>query len=206
MLGGYEYGEVASEIVSKSCHEFLLKNKVVNQASANELITFIYKRMEHNVKNNPAHLGMGTTLACVQINNDSISIIHIGDSRIYYIDPLSSEYWLTRDDSYVQELVEAEIITREEAEVHSHKNKITKSLSIDNKGKQFEASFNLLTEQFEKSILFLCTDGILESYSEKSLLHYLREDKSCEELIKGFEVVTKERSLDNTTAIVIKIN
>lgn len=205
-IGGYDYGEVASEVVSKACHEFLLKNKVKSQTDVNELMDFIYEKLEHKVKNNPALLGMGTTLACVQINNESISTIHLGDSRIYYIDPLSLEFWRTRDDSFVQDLVEAEIITKEEAENHSDKNRITKSISIDNTGKQFEASFNLLNKEFEKSILFLCTDGILESYSEKSLLHYLREGKPVQELVEGLKIVTQERSRDNTSAIGVRIN
>lgn len=204
-LGGYDFGEVASEVASKACHEFLLKNNVVNQTSADEMVTFIYDKLELEVKDNPAHLGMGTTLACLQINSGHISSIHIGDSRIYYVDLLSSKFWRTRDDSLVQDLIEAEIITKEEAENHSHRNKLTKSISIDNKDKGVKATFSLLNFQFKKSLLFLCTDGILESYSEKSLLHCLREGKQVKKLIEDLEVVTQERSRDNTSAIIIEL-
>ena len=202
-LGGHDYGEVASKIVSQSCYDFLLNKKVTNEEQANEMMLFIQEKLISNVQENPAHLSMGTTLACVQFNNETISIMHIGDSRVYHLNAQSEIFWCTRDDSYVQELVEAGIISKEKAETHAYRNRLTKSISANGKHKEVNISFKLLTNLGESDILFLCTDGVFDSYSEKSLLHHLRQEKNGINLLKKLEKVTEEISSDNTTAIFV---
>lgn len=204
-IGGYDFGEVASKIVAESCHFFLLNNRVTDEVLANEMLSFIQDRLIIYVKKNPNHIGMGTTLACIQFQENSVSIMHIGDSRVYHLDSQSkSSYWRTRDDSYVQELVEAEIISKREAEKHKYRNRLTKSILVKEKQEERSISFKRITKLKQKDILFLCTDGIFESVSENFLLQVLREEKNGEKIKEKLEALSKELSSDNTTTIYIE--
>lgn len=203
-MGGYDYGEIASEISAESCHEYLLENKITDEDQANEMLSYIQDKLKNDVKENPHHMGMGTTLACIQFLKDSVSVMHIGDSRVYYLDSNSKKkFWRTRDDSYVQELIDSKIISEKDAEGHSFRNRLTKSISISRKEKKMFISFSSILNPKENDIFFLCTDGIFDSLSEKSLLHHLREEKQGKEIIEKLELISKELSSDNTSIIYI---
>lgn len=70
---------------------------------------------------------MGTTLDVTLIYNNKIYIGHIGDSRVYRIRNKVMRK-LTKDHSYVQQLLEDKKITREEAMHHPKKKYAYKSI------------------------------------------------------------------------------
>ena len=67
--------------------------------------------------------GMGCTATCAYIENDTLAIAHVGDSRAYLLHE-GTLIRVTRDHSYVEELVDAGEITADEARVHPSRSVI----------------------------------------------------------------------------------
>ena len=76
--------------------------------------------------------GMGTTLVCALIVDDSLYIANVGDSRAYGFSE-GEMLQITRDHSYVQTLVDLGQLTPEEAATNPHKNILTKAIGIHKK-------------------------------------------------------------------------
>jgi len=104
----------------------------------------------------PEKKGMGTTLVVAFIYNNQITIGHVGDSRAYRFNPQDGLQLLTKDHSFVQELINNGIISEEEAHYHPRKNEITKALGISEK-----VNPDLQQIDIKPNDLFLfMTDGI----------------------------------------------
>ncbi len=75
--------------------------------------------------------GMGTTIAGLALvetlSGDRLMVFNVGDSRVYRLTG-GSLVQVTIDHSEVQELVEAGVITRDEARVHPRRNIVTRAL------------------------------------------------------------------------------
>ena len=140
--------------------------------------------------------GMGTTLDICLIYNSRLYIGHIGDSRVYRI---RKEFMrkITRDDSYVQTLIEDGTITKEEAFRHPKKNMLTKALGCT---KEIEPT--VYTKTFIKNdIILMSSDGLTNMVREDEIYKIIKEeDNSHEALIKK---ANENGGLDNITVIVI---
>ena len=142
--------------------------------------------------------GMGTTLEVCLIYNNKAYIGHIGDSRVYRIRNEVIRK-LTKDHSYVQQLIEDKKITREEAKTHPKKNMITKAL-----GCTPYVEPDLRARNFEKGdILILCSDGLTNMVDEKQIYEIIKEDiqSAAERLV---DEANQSGGYDNITVIIIK--
>lgn len=99
--------------------------------------------------------GMGTTVVCAIVRNNTVILAHAGDSRAY-ISTKDELRQITTDHSYVQDLINKGKITAEEAENHPNKNLITRAVGVD---KRIDVDFNEV-ELNEDETLILCTDGL----------------------------------------------
>ena len=121
---------------------------------------------------------MGTTLDVWLIYNNKVYIGHTGDSRVYKIKHNEMQK-ITRDDSYVQTLIEDGTITKEEAFNHPKKNMLTKALGCT----AFVEPTVLVKGFMKGDILLMCTDW---------LTNMLKEDKLCEIIKQNSEQASKE--------------
>lgn len=131
-MGGHAAGEEASKIAIES-----IKNFFENTNSFENIPQIILQAVgiaNQNIYSYslqyPEKKGMGTTLVIAVIQNGVITIGHVGDSRAYRYNPETGLQLLTKDHSFVQELVNQGIITEEEAHYHPRKNEITRALGI----------------------------------------------------------------------------
>ena len=99
--------------------------------------------------------GMGTTAVCALVRSGRAFVCHAGDSRAYLCHE-GRLTQLTRDHSYVQELVDCGTITPEEAEHHPQKNIITRALGVEFR---LEPEFTSAPVQ-PGDLLLLCSDGL----------------------------------------------
>ena len=108
--------------------------------------------------------GMGTTLVCALIVDDTAYIMNIGDSRAYLLfsDVMDQ---ITHDHSYVQYLVDMGELTEEEALNNSHKNIIMKAIGIDD-----NVEPDLFRVEFGgDAFLLLCSDGLTNYMTEENI-------------------------------------
>ncbi len=143
--------------------------------------------------------GMGTTVVCAVVRQETVHILHAGDSRAYlYTEGILRQ--LTKDHSVVQELVDRGEITPEQADNHPHKHIITRALGTKE---------NLQTDYtgavFHKNdILLMCTDGLSNCVPEDSLIEFLRTSPCSELTGRLIEKAKEMGGSDNITVAVIE--
>ena len=169
-MGGANAGEVASAM---ACD--ILTDEILNGFSADmsesEILDLLYDAMERasgtiydRSRSDRSLRGMGTTAVCSIITHDYVYIAHAGDSRAYMFNEGRIKQ-LTRDHSYVQQLVDSNMLTPEEAKIHPKRNYLTKALGTaptlecDTFAVPFAAG----------NILMICSDG-LTGYPEDPVI------------------------------------
>lgn len=109
---------------------------------------------------------------------------------------------LTKDHSFVGELVDRGILDQEKARVHPMRNQITRALGYE---KEVQVDFYSLDIMPDDIYLF-CTDGLTMKLSADELLSMLKEEADLNTVLKNMVALANERGGDdNITAIVVKI-
>src|SRR6476646_1226560 len=120
-MGGMAAGDVASNIVIANLAH--LDEDAVGDSPVDDLrraVQAANQQIRDTVEANPAMEGMGTTLTGLLFGGSKFGMVHIGDSRAYLL--RDGEFGqITRDDTYVQLLVDEGRITPEEANTHPQK-------------------------------------------------------------------------------------
>ncbi len=198
-VGGNEKGEIASRIVKDTFLDF---SKSQFDFPLEEGLRFSEGNLSQYLEENPDARGMATTLTVLQLLSDSIHIAWVGDSRIYQFRKGSILY-KTEDHSWVNEAVMAGIITPEEAINHPKSNIITRA--VQGQFKPTELATNVLTDVDEDDIFLLCSDGILESWSDEELNNLFFTENDCNKIVTLLKERCAIHSRDNYTALVIKM-
>ena len=143
---------------------------------------------------------MGTTIAVVLIYKGKAYIGSVGDSRVYrFRKHVIRE--LTKDHSYVQELVKEGTITKEEARNHPQKNILLKVLGVER-----NVEPDVFSKGFIKDdMLLICTDGLTNMLEEKDIYETIMRHKgylkdACKALIDNANMLG---GYDNISVIII---
>lgn len=111
---------------------------------------------------------MGSTCVLLIVRNGKVYIGHVGDSRIYLVRSKTIRQ-LTVDHSYVQELVDAGAISKDQAEHHPRKNEITNALGIPNMKPATVREEPISPEAGD--VFLLCSDGLSNMVDDKHIAH-----------------------------------
>ncbi len=141
-----------------------------------EMFSYINKKLNDAFKN--IAVKPGTTMAALLIRNDKVYYAHAGDSRIYYSTG-DRIFCLTKDHSYVQNLIDQKKTTPEEALKHPRRNEITQAIGI-----QPEIFPEICSKEImpaDGDYIFLCTDGFYNELPEQKIKETLKiEERSLE--------------------------
>ena len=145
--------------------------------------------------------GMGTTLAAALISGRRVSVVNVGDSRVYAI-TRTGIHQLTRDHSLVQMMVERGELTPELARTYPRKNFITRAI-----GTEAVVECDLFHTTLEKGdCLLLCSDGLSNMMSDQEILfevvHGVDKQQCCQRLL---DIAKNRGAPDNVTSILIQI-
>ena len=197
-MGGHSGGEVAAML---AIGEF---ETLDSRLTASELISLAEKANDliYARSHEPGLRGMGTTLVALTLHDDgTVSVVNIGDSRAYW---LRDNYLaqVTRDHSFVGDLVEQNEITPEEALNHPKRNIITRALGIE---PEIEVDrYPLTIESGDRFVL--CSDGLTDEVSEQQMIEILLETPdvtvAAKQLVQSALV---NGGRDNVTAVVIDV-
>ncbi len=202
-MGGHGHGEVASQTVATSVYEYLKALGSIEYESENlqDALDFAVQRLAAvNIVDDEKI--MGTTLVVVVVNRMNLLIGHVGDSRAYVFDENGIKRFRTKDHSKVQEAVDAEILTEEEAASSPYKNRLTRCILADSKKVTIEVDDLTINDG---ETLLICTDGVNDALSDPKIESILidRDIKDAAEIIKT-ECATA--SHDNHSAILIRFS
>lgn len=201
---GYKGGEIASKLATESVKKYIQSNFASIIKEKEEILKLISNAVEYanmvvyeKSKETEELEGMGTTLEVCLIYNNKAYIGHVGDSRVYRIRKEIIRK-LTKDHSYVQQLIEDKKITREEAKTHPKKNMITRAL-----GCTPYVEVDIRARNFEKGDIFIiCSDGLSNMVEEKRIYEIISEDieNAVDKLINE---ANQAGGYDNITVIII---
>jgi PPM family protein phosphatase len=197
-VGGHAAGEVASQAaiaVLASLEKRWLSAPLPYELAAavrdgNERIGFI-------ASCRPDTAGMATTLTAVALGERYV-VANIGDSRTYLLRDGELEQ-LTRDDSYLQQLLESGHVDAAAARSHPHRNLV---LEVLDGGPERAPSISTHPAQPGDRLL-LCSDGVSDVLEPPAIRELLAEESSearaAERLLQA---ALDAGSRDNVSAVV----
>lgn len=179
-MGGQAAGDVASRLACDIISDILENNTFGSPSEAiTRAMMAANQGILHRASQYPDLEGMGATCVMAIIKDGAVTYGWVGDSRIYYVSHRTIRQ-ISRDQSYVQSLVDSGQITPEEAENHPRKNEIINALGINGMTPPEVCTMPLIPEP--GSILMLCSDGLSGQVSAQSMEHILsNEDLSLQE-------------------------
>ena len=201
-MGGHLAGERASKMATEIIgSDFEGEREVKSIDDAIEILSSSIrdanKKIYESSQENEDYRGMGTTLSAGLILDNVLIYSNIGDSRIYKINKDMEQ--LTRDDSFVNYLIEIGEITEEEAKNHPKKNVLTKAMGTT---PDIEVIVNTLNIE-EKDIFLFCSDGLTNMVSDEDIFKIVKENNPEDARDMLLDLALKNGGMDNITFILV---
>lgn len=175
-MGGTNGGNLASSTAVKIISERISSSYRQGMSFSSIKNMFMSAIIAANVsvydmsKKNPELFGMGTTVVVAIVANERVYVAHAGDSRAYILTS-GKLHQLTKDHSFVQEMVDSGKLTIDEAREDPRKNLITRALGVSE-----DLQIDFCEEDIsENDVLLICTDG-LTNYVKPDEIYELTED------------------------------
>ena len=211
-MGGQAAGEVASRTVLATLTNLILEHPEwilkVDEESASDLLNRTiarYKALDSalamRMQEDPSLRGMGTTLTVAYSLGLDLFVAHVGDSRAYLFQD-GAVRQITRDHTHVQKLVDAGMLSREEAAGHELRNVLTNVLGGAHRS--VEVEFQRLRIAAGDHLL-LCSDGLTGVVKDEEIAAILAASASAGESCR--RLVDRALALgapDNVTVIVAR--
>jgi PPM family protein phosphatase len=209
-MGGAAAGEIASQLAVDILYEKMTEGldesqPLLRDDLARRLVRGIEAaglRIFQEAKLDRTRRGMGTTVTAAALVDDYLFFAQVGDSRAYVLRS-GQLVQLTRDQSLVNQLIEAGQLTEEEAETFEHNNIILQALGTADTV-QVDLTF---CELRRGDTLLLCSDGLSGMVRFEDIREVLL---STAEPIDACKVLTERANQagghDNITVIVVQFD
>jgi PPM family protein phosphatase len=209
-MGGHAAGEIASQMAISGLvrlvlarADWILKFDRTHaeevQRRAIQRLQDIHVELLAHAKENPALAGMGTTVTIAASLADDLQIAHVGDSRAYLLRGTSLSR-LTRDHTYVQQLVEGGHLSTGEAAKHRLRHVLTGVVGGTAEKVAVDVDF---VQLLDGDRLLLCSDGLTDLVPDAEIARVMMEmttaDQACHRLL---DLALDRGGTDNITAIV----
>ncbi|MER7888834.1 protein phosphatase 2C domain-containing protein [Micromonospora sp. NPDC094482] len=200
-MGGLPAGEVASEIVIRILDEL---TPPTDPAEAEEAlraaVSTANRRIHAAITVDPAREGMGTTLTAALLAGETLVLAQVGDSRGYLLRD-NKLTQLTRDDTFVQALVDQGALTPDQARHHPQRSLVTRAVQ----GADAPPAIGTLTVLAGDRLL-LCSDGLSDYVEDEAIavaLGAYGDRQLCgEQLVK---LAHQAGAPDNVTVVVADV-
>lgn len=216
-IGGHESGDVASRIALTTSGAEICKQSILISNENKELFlnvlanayseanSMVLKAGEE-ISKKPDFKGRapGSTLVMAYVMGDELFFANVGDSRAYVLKPGQIKR-VTKDDSYVQELIDEGTISEEQAMLHPRKNEITNAIGIFPPDK-FKISTKCFGNITNIEYILLCSDGLHGVITDKEIYNIIYQNNkisnSCRNLV---DLAKKRGGPDNISLVLAKI-
>ncbi|MDA8428377.1 MAG: Stp1/IreP family PP2C-type Ser/Thr phosphatase [Geobacteraceae bacterium] len=214
-MGGHNAGEVASRMAIDALRAYLEQTaaggsmpgngkRPAYSAAANHLASGIRhanRVIYESTRHNPAWRDMGTTIVAAVLNENLLSIAHVGDSRAYLLRG-GGIIALTEDHSLVAEQLRSGQISRATAEISSERNVITRALGLEVEPEVDLCDLLLAPEDR----ILLCSDGLTTMVTEAKIRSIVLGSRDPNEICR---LLVEEANInggkDNITVAVILV-
>ena len=208
-MGGAKAGEVASSLAIERIKSCFTEKPIPLKASDADKCAFLSSAINlangdilARVERDPETIGMGTTVVLLWLVDGKAHIAWCGDSRCYVFNPNKGLYPLSKDHSYVQELVDKGEISPEQMIDHPDSNLITRGLGdIDT-----DSTADTMTVPVaEGDIFLLCSDGLCgycqDAAIEDIMYRHLNDIPACKKAL--FDAAIQTGGHDNITIALV---
>ncbi len=214
-MGGHNSGEVASDLVASTILDYARKmlggaKALVPEGTAG--LTPRGRQLEFFVKSAntmiyekgrafPKDAGMGTTVVAALVDSKSMSVAHVGDSRLY-LWRRGELTQLTEDHSLVGEQVKRGQLTADEASRSSLQNILTRALGADKEVKVDVADHPLMPGD----VVLLATDGLSKMLTDAEVAAVIAAEREPQKIVDV--LIAKSRAaggVDNITVVVAHV-
>lgn len=208
-MGGALAGEVASRLAVETVRDRMLQlqaHDTYGNMPFHERLRLAVEEanliIHTDGQTNQAHRGLGATFTAVATNGKQIYFAQVGDSRAYLI-RRNAISRITKDQSLVQQLIDAGQITEEEAETHSYRNVILQALGAHN---NVNVEVNTLS-LCQLDTLVLCSDGLSGKIHADEIAHIVNDasdfKSACQRLIN---LANERGGEDNITVVIAQFS
>jgi PPM family protein phosphatase len=197
-MGGHRGGEVASHLALEVIEGLAASGKGTLADQVREANRRVFDRSLTDRK----VTGMGTTLTAARVGSGTATLAHVGDSRAYLL-RAGAFRQLTEDHTLVARMIKTGEITSAEAEVHPHRNVLTRALGTEPDVTVDEQQVPLM----DGDRLVLCSDGLTGMVTEEQMQAILEATDSpqqaADRLVKA---ANRAGGIDNITVVVLQIH
>lgn len=199
-MGGHAAGEVASQLVIAALAH--LDDDEPGGDLLSQLNAAVHEgnsAIAAHVEADPDLEGMGTTLTAILFAGNRLGLVHVGDSRGYLLRD-GELTQITKDDTFVQTLVDEGRITAEEAHSHPQRSLIMRALT----GHEVEPTLTV-REAHAGDRYLLCSDGLSDPVSHDTILDALQISDVTESADRLIEMALRGGGPDNVTVVVADV-
>jgi serine/threonine protein phosphatase PrpC len=199
-MGGHQAGDVASnQAVALVIEGYYADDATQPGDSLVRAIKAANRSLYEDALSDPAKSGMGTTLVAAIVLGRKVYVANVGDSRAYVIDQ-QGIVQITQDHSWVEEQVQAGLLTREQAGLHPQRNLITRAL-----GSKPAVNVDLFEGELHAGqTLLLCSDGLSNPLSDQGMARIILAAPPAEAAQELIRQAAELGGDDNATALIVK--
>jgi len=193
-------GGVASRMVVAAVRDMANAAEAIDAATLQSAVLRANQQVLEASEENPSYEGMGSTATVLHIDEQARTAhyAHVGDSRLYLL-RRGVFRQVSRDHSYVEELVSRGELSEAEAQHHPRKNLLLRAVGIEERLHVDGDSFSL--ENGDR--LLLATDGLTNMVSDEDLSVLLGDNRFAGVADRMVERALAEGGKDNITAIAL---
>ena len=197
-MGGHQAGDYASRYIVENLVSYLqyTENSQIVPL-LREAILKVNTMLYHEAKEKPEFSGMGTTLVAAVADENTLYVAKVGDSRLYLVRDRIRQ--VTRDHSYVEELVSLGRLERGNKDYKDKKNIITRAVGTEDK---------LLVDFFEVGLepgdyILMCSDGLSNMLEDAEMEEIIGSDLELQEKAEKLITVANDNGGKDNIAVVL---
>lgn len=206
-MGGAKSGNVASSLAAEVFAQEVKRNyhPDLDMEAADQMLERAVKLANFTVFDQSRQFqdfhGMGTTLVAALIRGRQVTVVNVGDSRTYLVDPYDIRQ-VTTDHSLVQLMLQSGELTREQARDFPGKNYITRAI-----GTEPTVRCDIRHLDLDRGDhLLLCSDGLTNLVDDQEILfeviHGVSKKSCCQRLV---DIAKNRGAPDNVTVILVQV-
>ena len=203
-MGGHRAGEVASALALEPIAA--LDGRVFGdvdeaRAALGDAVVDANRTVVDAAAHDSSLSGMGTTLTAALFEGRRLHVAHVGDSRAYLLRD-GDVVQLTRDHTFVQQLLDDGRITEDEVATHPHRSVITRAIGAQ---KHVEVDMQTIDLRDGDAVL-LCSDGLSGPVEEDRIAELLRSDLAPAAVVTALvDAANDAGGPDNITAVLLTV-
>ena len=199
-MGGHQAGDYASKCAIETIEDYVessqdtepipVLEKAIRRANT---VVRVFAQTDEKLK------GMGTTVVAATINENKMCVANVGDSRLYVVGEREIRQ-ITRDHSWVEEMVRRGGLKREQARIHPDKNIITRAIGVQ---EDLEVDFFKVTLK-PGEIVLLCSDGLTNMLEDEEIRMILQGQRDLANKAESLiEAANNNGGKDNIAVVLI---